>query len=64
MLIDQVIFAIDVQQHKEWFIVVVLPRIRWSLMQQKVASQAEALEIMMKLDASLIFETSAGMVQI
>ena len=62
-LLDQVSFDIDVQQHKEWFIVALLPHIRLSLMQQKVASQAEALEIVMKLEASPIVETSAGMVQ-
>ena len=33
-------------------------------MQQKVASQDEALEISMKLEASPIAETSPGMVQI
>ena len=63
-LLDQVSFDIDVQQHKEWFIVAMLPHIRLSLIEQKVASQAEALEIVMKLEASPITETSAGMVQI
>ena len=33
-------------------------------MQQKVASQAEALEIAMKLEASPIAETSVGVEQI
>ena len=33
-------------------------------MQQKVASQAKALEIVMKLEASPIDETSVGMAQI
>jgi len=61
-LLDQVSFDIDAQQHKEWFIVALLPHIRLSLMQQKVALQAEALEIAMKLAASSIAETSAGMV--
>ena len=33
-------------------------------MQQKVTSQSEALEIVMKLEASPIAETSPGMVQV
>ena len=62
-LLDQVSFEIT-PQHQEWFIVASLPHIRLSMMQKKVASQAEALEIAMKLEASLIAETSAGMAQI
>ena len=50
------------QHHREWFIVVLFPHIRLPLMQEKVASQAEALEIAMKLEASPIAETSVGMV--
>ena len=41
-----------------------LPHTRLPLMQQKVASQDEALEIAMKLEASPIAETSVGMAQI
>ena len=63
-LLSQVSVDIDVQQHREWFIVALLPHIRLSLMQQKVASQAETLEIAMNLEASSIVETSVGMVQI
>jgi hypothetical protein len=63
-LLSQVSFNIDAQQHREWFIAALLPHIRLSLMQQKVASQAEALEIAMKLEASPIAETIPGMVQI
>ena len=63
-LLDQVIFDIAPQQHQEWFIVALLPLIRLPLMQQKVALQVDALEIAMKLEASLIAETSAGMQQI
>ena len=32
-LLDQVSFDIDAQQHKEWFIALLLPHIRLSLMQ-------------------------------
>ena len=63
-LLDQVSFDITLQQDQEWFITALLPHIRLSLMQQKVASQAEALEIAMKLEASPIAETSARMTQI
>ena len=63
-LLDQVSFDIIAQQHKGWFIVALLPHIKLPLMQQKVASQAEELEIAMKLEASLIAEASAGMAQI
>ena len=59
-LLDQVSFDIAPQQHQEWFIAALLPHIRLLLMQQKVASQVEALEITMKLEASLIAEISAG----
>jgi hypothetical protein len=38
-------FQIPDEQHKEWFITALLPHIRVLLMQQKVASQAKALEI-------------------
>lgn len=37
-LLSQVSFDINVQQHRKWFIVVLLPHIRLLLMQQKVAS--------------------------
>ena len=37
-MLDQVSFEIATQQHQEWFIVLLLPHIRLSLMQQKVAS--------------------------
>ena len=47
-----------------WFIVALLPRIRLPLMQQKVTSQSEALEIAMRLEASLMSESTLGMDQI
>ena len=63
-LLDLVSFDITPQQHQEWFIVALLPHIKLPLMQQKVSLQEEALDIVMKLEASPIAETIAGMTQI
>ena len=41
-------------QHKESFIVALLPHIRGPLMQNKIAMQIEALKLEMKLEASPI----------
>ena len=60
-LIDQVSFELAPEQHKEWFIIAMLPHIRLPLMQQKLTTQDEALEMAMKLEASPLAETSAGM---
>jgi hypothetical protein len=57
-------FQIPDEQNKEWFIVSLLPHIRVPLMQQKVASQVEALEIAMKLESAPMGESSSGMSQI
>ena len=54
---------IDIQ-HKEWFIATLVPHIRQQLMQQKIATQSEALEIAMKLEASPVGESVVGMDQI
>ena len=40
---------------------VLVPHIRMSLMQQNIATQSEALEIAMKLEASHIGENTIGM---
>ena len=63
-LLGQVNFAFPAQQHQEWFIVVLLPRIRLPLMQQKVTLQSEALEIVMRLEASPMSESALGMDQL
>ena len=63
-LLGQVNFAFPAQQHQEWFIVALLPRIRLPLMQQKVTSQSEALEIAMRLEASPMSEYTLGMDQL
>jgi hypothetical protein len=56
-------FQIPDQQHQEWFIAGLLPHIRRSLIQQKVVLQPEALEIVMKLEASPIGD-GGGMAQV
>jgi hypothetical protein len=56
-------FQIPNQQHREWFIAGLLPHIHSPLIQQKVTSQSEALEIAMKLEASLVRDNN-GMAQI
>ena len=52
------------QQHQEWFIAALLPRIQLPLMQQKVTLKSEALEIAMRLEASLMSESALGMDQL
>lgn len=61
ILLDQVRFEIALQQHKVWFIVVLLPHIILPLSQQNIETQAESLELMMKLDDSSIGDTNVGM---
>jgi hypothetical protein len=50
-------FQIPDQQHREWFIAILLPHIHSPLLHQKVTSQSEALEINMKLEASPVKTT-------
>jgi hypothetical protein len=57
-------FQILDEQNKEWFIVALLPHIRVPLMQQKIDSHAEALEIVMKLKSTPMGESNSGMSQI
>jgi hypothetical protein len=57
----RLIFQILDEQNKEWFIVALLPHIRVPLMQQKVSSQTEELEIAMKPEATPVGESSPGM---
>jgi len=47
-------FQILDEQHREWFIAGIFSHIHCPLTQQKVTSQAESLEIAMKLEASPI----------
>jgi hypothetical protein len=57
-------FQIPDEQNKEWFIVSLFPHIRVPLMQQKITSQVEALEISMKLESSPMGESISTMSQI
>jgi hypothetical protein len=62
-LMGRLTFQISDQQHKEWFIARLVPHIHRPLIQQKVASHPEALEIAMKLESSLVGD-SGGMAQV
>jgi hypothetical protein len=57
-------FQILDEQNTDWFIISLLPHIRVPLMQQKITSQDEALDISMKLESSPMGESSSGMSQI
>ena len=63
-LLGQVNFEFPLQQHQEWFVIALLPHIWLPLMQQKVTSQGEALEIVMRLEASPLCESTMGMDQL
>lgn len=64
ILLDQVSFKIPPQQHNECFIVVLLPHISFPLSHQKIETQVEALEIVMKLETLSIGDTNVGVQQI
>jgi hypothetical protein len=59
-LMGRLTFQIHDQHHQEWLNSRFLPHIHRPLIQQKVASQPEALEIAMKLESSPIGD-SGGM---
>ena len=61
---ERVGFEMSVVQDKEWFITTLVPHIRMSLVQPKIATQSEDLDIEMKLEASPIGENVVGMNQI
>jgi hypothetical protein len=63
-LTGRLTFQIPDEKNKEWSITALLPHIRVPLMQQKIASQAEALEIAMKLESTPMGESSSGMSRI
>ena len=58
--IRQANMKISYTQHRDWFIASLLPHLRIALSQQKIATQAEALEIMMRLHTSPIQDTNLG----
>ena len=59
-LMGQANFHISNELHKEWYIVVLLPHLRLPISQQNIGTQVEALEIVMKLEASLLQDTHIG----
>ena len=61
MLMARVSFEMSDVQHKEWFIVALVSHFQKPLMQQKIATQSEALEIVMKLKDSPVGENVVGM---
>ena len=60
-LMARVSFEMNDIQHKEWFIATLRSHIRLPLMQQKILTQSEAMEIAMKLKASPVGENVVGM---
>ena len=60
----QFIFQMRDVQHKEWFIILLVPHIWQPLMQQVIATQSKDLETAMKLEASPVGESTVGMNQI
>ena len=63
-LMSRFIFSMSDVQHKEWFIAALVSDIRQPLTQQKIATQSEALEIAMKLNASPMEESIVRVNQI
>lgn len=55
-MMDRVSFQLPPTHHQEWSIATLVPHIRLPLTQQNIGSQAEALEITMKLESSFIGE--------
>ena len=55
------VFEMSDIHHKEWFIKALLSHIRPSLMQQRITTQSEALEISMKMEDSPIGENAIRM---
>lgn len=51
-------------QHRAWFVASLTPHLRMALSQQKLSSQAEALEIAMRLHETLIQDLGLGVQQI
>jgi hypothetical protein len=64
ILKDQLAFQIPDEQHREWFIASLFPHIFFPLLQQKITSQSEAIDIDMRLEAALVGETGAGIYQV
>lgn len=59
-LIGQANFHISNELHKEWYIATLFPHLILPLSQKNIGTQAEALEIVMKLEASPVQDTHIG----
>ena len=57
-------FSYDDKKHKEWFISMLLPHLCGPLNQQKINSEAKALEVSMKLEAIPRTDDEFGNLQI
>ena len=53
-LMDRASFQMSDVQHKEWFIMALISHIGQPLMKKNIVTQSEALETVMKLEASLV----------
>jgi hypothetical protein len=62
-MVGRMTFQILDQHHQEWFIAGLMSHIHRPLIQHKVSSQPEALEIAMKLKSSLV-RYNGGMVEV
>ena len=51
-------------QHSKWFVALLLPHLRSALSQQKITTQAEVLEIAMRLYETLMQDPNLGVQQI
>ena len=51
-------------KHREWLVASLLPHLRVALSQQKIGTQAEALEIAMRLHEALMKDGNLGVQQI
>ena len=52
------------EQHRAWFVASLTPHLRMTLSQQKLSTQAEALEMAMRLHETLIQDPGLGVQQI
>lgn len=59
-LIRQANMNITDEQHKDWYIASLLPHLRLPLSQQKIETKAEAVEIVMRLEAFPVQDRNIG----
>jgi len=51
-------------QHREWFVALLTPHLRNVMSQQKLTTQAKALDIVMRLHETLVQDLNLGVQQI